>query len=225
MNIFRLSADMLHLISILILLLKVLGVQNCKGISLRTQFLYCIVFTCRYVDIFWNFWSLYNWIMKVIFIITAYTIVYCMRYKIPICNTYDKINDTFNILFCIIPCFILSLFINVSFTPFEISWAFSIYLESIAILPQLIMMQKYAKNSDGTVENITSHYLFCLGAYRALYLINWIYRFFTETKYYDPIAWSAGLVQTLLYCDFIYYYVKAAYNQTYVRLPTSNTQV
>lgn len=35
------------------------------GISLKTQFLYALVFLCRYVDLFWNFASMYNWIMKV----------------------------------------------------------------------------------------------------------------------------------------------------------------
>ena len=32
----------------------------------------------------------------------------------------------------------------------------------------------------GEAETITTHYLFALGAYRALYIPNWIYRYFTE---------------------------------------------
>jgi hypothetical protein len=35
------------------------------GISLKTQILYVIVFCTRYMDLFWNFASLYNWCMKV----------------------------------------------------------------------------------------------------------------------------------------------------------------
>ena len=31
------------------------------GISLKTQFLYALVFVCRYVDLFTNFASMYNW--------------------------------------------------------------------------------------------------------------------------------------------------------------------
>lgn len=38
---------------------------RCAGISLKTQFLYALVFLCRYVDLFWNFASMYNWTMKV----------------------------------------------------------------------------------------------------------------------------------------------------------------
>jgi hypothetical protein len=80
-------------------------------------------------------------------------------------------------------------------------WTFSIYLESVAILPQLFMVSK-----TGEAESITSHYLFALGSYRALYILNWIYRYATEV-HYDLIAIVAGIVQTVLYCDFFYLYV------------------
>ena len=51
----------------------------------------------------------------------------------------------------------------------QILWTFSIYLESVAILPQLYMLSK-----TGEAETITSHYLFALGIYRALYILNWV---------------------------------------------------
>ena len=62
----------------------------------------------------------------------------------------------------------------------------------------------------GEAETITTHYLFALGAYRALYIPNWIYRYLTEQPHYwDPIAVTAGLVQTVLYSDFFWiYYTK-----------------
>jgi len=41
---------------------------------------------------------------------------------------------------------------------------------------------------------------------RALYIINWIYRYFTEPHYSQWIAWVAGVVQTLFYADFFYYF-------------------
>lgn len=65
----------------------------------------------------------------------------------------------------------LSLIFNYRFTPLEVLWSFSIFLESIAILPQLFMLQR-----TGEAETITTHYLAALGAYRALYIPNWIYR-------------------------------------------------
>lgn len=85
----------------------------------------------------------------------------------------------------------------------KILWSFSIWLESAAILPQLFMLQR-----TGEAETITTHYLFALGLYRALYIPNWLYRYFAE-GYVDQIAWVAGLVQTVLYSDFFWiYYTK-----------------
>ena len=80
-------------------------------------------------------------------------------------------------------------------------WTFSIYLESVAILPQLFMISK-----TGEAESITSHYLFALGLYRGLYILNWVYRYYTE-GFFDLIAIVAGCVQTVLYCDFFYLYI------------------
>ena len=83
----------------------------------------------------------------------------------------------------------------------QILWTFTIYLESVAILPQLFMISK-----TGEAETITTHYLFFLGLYRALYLANWIRRYQTE-NFYDQIAVVSGVVQTIFYCDFFYLYV------------------
>ena len=83
----------------------------------------------------------------------------------------------------------------------QILWTFSIYLESVAIMPQLYMISK-----TGEAETITSHYLFALGLYRGLYIVNWLFRYYTE-GFYDLIAIVAGCVQTALYCDFFYLYI------------------
>ena len=86
----------------------------------------------------------------------------------------------------------------------QMLWAFSIWLEAVAILPQLFMLQR-----TGEAETITTHYLFALGAYRALYIPNWIWRYFAEGGYVDPISVLAGIVQTVLYSDFFWiYYTK-----------------
>jgi ER lumen protein retaining receptor len=75
-----------------------------------------------------------------------------------------------------------------------------VYLEAVAILPQLFMLSR-----TGEAETITTHYMFALGGYRALYLLNWVYRYATE-GHSDWIVWIAGLVQTALYMDFFYIY-------------------
>lgn len=172
------------------------------GISLKTQELYALVFMTRYLDLLYSFISLYNTCMKLIFLGTAFTIVWYMRAHKVVSQTYDKDQDTFRYLFIIVPCGVLALLINHELSFTEVLWTFSIYLEAVAILPQLVLLQR-TKN----VDNLTGNYVFALGAYRGLYLLNWVYRYMTEPGYKQWIVWISGAVQTAIYCDFFYYYL------------------
>ena len=55
------------------------------GLSCKTQEIYLTVFLLRYMDIFWNFVSVYNSLMKIFFITSSALIIYAMRYKKPYC--------------------------------------------------------------------------------------------------------------------------------------------
>ncbi|KAJ9567135.1 hypothetical protein OSB04_003101, partial [Centaurea solstitialis] len=240
MNIFRFSGDMFHLISILLLLLKIYATKSCSGISLKTQELYAIVFLARYLNLFTVFISFYNTVMKLVFIGTSFAIVYCMRCHYVVKRSYDRHLDTFRHHFLVFGTFLLALLLHDKFTFLEVGagsslawykkgqrpyrpllrypaldrssgrfrgesmgrpseccyasnvvcqtyfdvilgqifWAFSIYLEAVAILPQLVLLQR-----SGNVDNLTGQYVFFLGAYRALYILNWIYRYFTEAHF------------------------------------------
>ncbi|KAK3447448.1 ER lumen protein-retaining receptor [Eucalyptus grandis] len=214
MNIFRLAGDMTHLLSIVVLLLKIRTTKSCAGISLKTQELYVIVFITRYLDLFTRYVSFYNTAMKLVFIGTSVAIVWYMRLHKVVKQTYSRDEDTFKHYLLIPPCFILALLIPLEFTVTEILWSFSIYLEAVAILPQLLLLQR-----SSNIDNLTGSYVFLLGAYRALYIVNWVYRFFTETHKIRWIPWISGLVQTALYADFFYYYIKSWKNHEKLRLP------
>nr|CAC40612.1 ERD2 protein [Scherffelia dubia] len=214
MNIFRLAGDMTHLLSIILLLLKIQGERSCRGISLKTQELYALVFACRYLDLFTSYISLYNTVMKLVFLGTSFSIIYYMRYHKFVRATYDKEQDTFRVGFLVVPCAVLALLINHEWTLMEILWTFSIYLEAVAILPQLVLLQR-----TSNIDNMTGNYVFFLGMYRSLYILNWIYRYFTEIRYRQWIVWVSGVIQTALYCDFFYYYIKAWRNHERLKLP------
>ncbi|GAA27544.2 ER lumen protein retaining receptor 2 [Clonorchis sinensis] len=161
--------------------------------------MFALVFTTRYLDLFVYFVSVYNTIMKIVFILSSYLTVYFMYSKFK--QTLETTDSLFRLPYFIVPIGGLAVLVNHSAAPLEILWTFSIYLESVAILPQLFMI-----SSTGQAETITAHYLFALGSYRAMYLLNWIYRYYTEDVY-DLIAIVAGCVQTLLYIDFFYLYI------------------
>ncbi|KAK4747175.1 hypothetical protein SAY87_026212 [Trapa incisa] len=201
MNIFRFSGDMMHLFSILVLLLKIHTIKSCAGISLKTQELYAIVFVTRYLDLFTDYVSFYNSTMKIIFLGSSFSIVWYMRHHNIVRRSYDKDQDTFRHYFLVLPCLLMALLINERFTFKEVMWSFSLFLEAVAILPQLVLLQR-----TRNIDNLTGQYVFLLGAYRAFYILNWIYRYFTEPHYVHWIPWISGLIQTLLYADFFYYY-------------------
>lgn len=211
MNIFRLTGDLSHLLAIIILLLKIWKTRSCAGISGKSQILFTIVYITRYLDLFTTFISVYNTVMKIVFIGASVATVFLMFVKFR--ATYDRNHDSFRIEFLLIPTVILALLINHDFTVLEVLWTFSIYLESVAILPQLFLVSK-----TGEAESITSHYLFALGSYRALYLINWIWRYIMES-HYDLIAIFAGIIQTILYCDFFYLYITKVLKGKKLQLP------
>ncbi|CAE6417763.1 hypothetical protein ACGC1H_005141 [Rhizoctonia solani] len=199
MNIFRLLGDMSHLASILILIHKIQTTRSSRGISFKTQALYVAVFLTRYIDLLtFHFVSLYNTFMKIFFIASSIYILYLMKFKYR--STNDPSIDTFKVEYLLGPSIVLALIFNYGFIFSEVLWAFSIYLEAVAIFPQLFMLQR-----TGEAETITTHYIAALGAYRALYVPNWIYRYWNEGTV-DPIAVMAGLVQTGLYIDFFYVY-------------------
>ncbi|KAK4769978.1 hypothetical protein SAY87_030510 [Trapa incisa] len=214
MNIFRFAGDMTHLISILVLLLKIYATKSCSGISLKTQELYVVVFLARYLDLFTDFISVYNTMMKLVFIGSSLAIVWCMRMHRAVKHTYDKELDTFRHYYLILASFILALLLHEKFTFQEIFWAFSIYLEAVAIFPQLVLLQR-----SGNVDNLAGQYVFFLGAYRVFYILNWIYRYFTEPRFSRWIACISGLVQTALYADFFYYYFISWKNNVKLQLP------
>ncbi|KAH8678176.1 ER lumen protein retaining receptor-domain-containing protein [Xylariales sp. PMI_506] len=202
LNIFRILGDFSHLGSILILLHKMTELNGCSGISFKSQALYLLVYITRYLDLF-STASVYNVVFKILFIGTQGYIVYLMASKFK--PTHDPNLDTFRIQYLLGGAAVLAILMPYKYTFSEILWAFSIWLESVAILPQLFMLQR-----TGEAETITTHYLFALGLYRALYIPNWIWRYFTEPNHkVDWIAVVAGLIQTVLYSDFFWiYYTK-----------------
>jgi ER lumen protein retaining receptor len=190
------------------------------GISLKTQELFLVVFVCRYLDLFTTYYSLYNSVMKILYIASTGYIVYMIRYKDTFKASYDHSHDSFlHIKFGVVPmaCLaVLTMLVHQSFDIIELLWTFSIYLEAIAIVPQLIVLQRHQQ-----VENLDGHYIFLLGAYRGLYILNWIYRSYYEQYYHHNwIVYIAGAIQTLLYADFFYYYIISKYYGEKFTLPS-----
>lgn len=142
--------------------------------------------------------------MKTLFITATGYIINLMKFEKPYCVSYDALGDDFKHWRYLVPgALVLALFIHRGWTITDYIWSFSIWLEAVAIFPQLHMLSKIRE-----VENITANYVVALGIYRVFYIFNWIYRYIAE----DHLCWTSvmgGILQTIMYGDFLYYYMKS----------------
>jgi len=80
---------------------------------LRTQELLAVVFITRYIDLFTAFHSLYNTVMKIVYIGISVSVVYMLRYKEPWRTSYDSVRDNFpHWKYLAAPCAVAALLIN-----------------------------------------------------------------------------------------------------------------
>ena len=153
--------------------------------------------------------------MKIFFIVSTGWLIYNMRFKPPVSTTYDRNADNFQYEKWLVgPSALLALVSTSEYSLSEVLWTMSIWLEAVAIFPQLVLLQQLRE-----VENLTSNFVFAMGAYRFFYILNWIYRYFVE-GYVNWVGWLGGLIQTGLYVDFFYYYAMSKWYGQRLILPT-----
>jgi ER lumen protein retaining receptor len=225
MNIYRIAGDMCKLFSTLVLIRRLLSAKNAQGISIRTQELYLLVAITRYTDLFTSFYSWYNSIMKVVYISLHASVIVMIRRNSAISSTYDGQQDNFSHRkYLVLPCVLLAIsFHRVMYYDYmfyydehqdgyvlrpgvvimsiqELLWTFSIFLESVAILPQLTLLRRYR-----VIENLTGQYVLLMGLHRLLYIFNWVHRAYNEPGFrHHYLAYSCAVLQTILYADFFY---------------------
>ncbi|KAF7268706.1 hypothetical protein GWI33_018210 [Rhynchophorus ferrugineus] len=203
MNYFSICGDVLHYLSFFILIFKICRNKSCAGISAKSQVLFATVFTVRYINIFAKYNFSYLSICKVMFLILSYVIlglIFFLYY-----STYNRSKDTFPVLYIILPVLALSLVFNYNVidhgienywkyllqNPYEVAWAFSIYLEALAIVPQYIMI---SNTGDGLRIRA---YVVVMTMYRIFYICNWIYRYYFESRS-DPISFISGSIEVII---------------------------
>lgn len=75
-----------------------------------------MVFMARYLDLFTDYISLYNTVMKIVFILSSLAIVWCMRMHRVVKRSYDHELDTFRHYILIFGSFLLALVLHEKFT-------------------------------------------------------------------------------------------------------------
>jgi len=129
-------------------------------------------------------------------------------------SMYQEEHDTFNVELMALGCFVLAVLVHPDLNNrpvFDTLWTAALYIDVVAMMPQLSLMTKIR----GEVEALTSHYVGATALSRATSLIFW-YHGFVELAPLDGgfnlAGWAiiaAHLLQVLLLCDFLFYYIRA----------------
>lgn len=131
LNFFRLLGDLFHVISIFLLIIRLSVTKNAVGISIKTQELYLLVFLTRYLDLFTTFYSFYNTIMKILYILSTSYVIYMVYGTEPFKTNYEKSHDSFlHWYFAVIPCLLLAIITVVlqGFDVLEVYFYLNLYL-------------------------------------------------------------------------------------------------
>ena len=183
------------------------SIDEMTGVSLITQALYILVFLTRYIDLFYvsPLASLWNFVLKIFYISSSVYILFIMM------RVYARTREREKAwklgAYCLGGSLVLAPVITAIplpkdsvFTFIEVLWSFSIILESVCVIPQLLLLRQ---TTVPTV--IDSGYILTLGSYRAFYILNWIVRLASEGHF----EWRAvlfGVIQTAFYVDFAWVY-------------------
>nr|AET50555.1 hypothetical protein [Eimeria tenella] len=138
-------------------------------------------------------------------------IVYSIRFRFA--ASYDAAADNFPVFFLFAAALLLALLFHPSlnaFFPADVAWTFALYLESVAVLPQLFLFQK-----QGKVEPFTSHFLAAQALSQAISFIFWVSSYSELNGPQNSIRSYVGLwvivvefIQLVLMGDFIYHYIR-----------------
>mmetsp|Transcript_217 Transcript_217/g.254 ORF Transcript_217/g.254 Transcript_217/m.254 type:complete len:306 (+) Transcript_217:78-995(+) len=137
-----------------------------------------------------------------------------------------QIPSQFGVIYIILPCFILACILkpnlNKDFIS-DMSWTFSMYLESLAIAPQLFM---FTRQSDTPIEVLVAHCVAALGFARVIEMAFWMWSFheLTDTSGSKLVGYFVLIVQFVhvaIMGDFFYFYLASLKKGTPMQLPST----
>lgn len=230
-----------------LLLYKMTSARSAKGVSVKTIESYLLVFVFRLFAIsrhqgYLPYDKTGDWFYHLVEIISLLSCIASIYFIFkPLASTYSEKYDKFGslhipseygIAYLIAPVIVIAMLIHPSlnhnwFT--DVCWTISMYMESVAMLPQLYMFQKQANDEGGVVEALTGHTVFALGFSRVFEFFFWLSCFkelmIHGNSYAGYLILFSQLVHLLIMADFFYYYFKSVTKGAPMELPTTYSGV
>eukprot|EP01138_Halocafeteria_seosinensis_P012277 gb/GECG01012546.1/.p1 GENE.gb/GECG01012546.1/~~gb/GECG01012546.1/.p1 ORF type:complete len:296 (+),score=22.66 gb/GECG01012546.1/:1-888(+) len=178
----------------IVLALRTRSRRKATGISLKMLQAYACVFGGRLCSIlifegYLPYDRSGDWFYRATEVISFATVVYLIMYIASTLGQWksDSYNvnvdrfgyfppyvpNKFGVVWLVVPAYVLALLFHPSlnsnfFT--DTAWAFSLYLEAVAIIPQLYLFQK----KGGVIDELLGNSIFALGLARLLHLSFWL---------------------------------------------------
>ena len=219
---FLVLSSLVQTCAFVIILIKVTNFQNCSGLSANTLICYAILLFARLTSTL--FYPEYlpsdssgSWLYQLSDILSLFIcslLIYLIYFKYK--ETSDIMMDSkIPFYYIVIPSYILAIIVRSSLNGnafCDINWAFSMYLETFSIFPQILLFTM----KKGQIESFTSHYVALCGLSRLFSLIFW-YDTYEELvtddlfsgQYIGYFIIGAQIVQLIIMADYYYLYFKS----------------
>merc|ERR1719453_1826428 len=133
-------------------------------------------------------------------------------------KSYQEDLDILHVKYLIPACIMIATVLHPQFpqgTLFSFCWTTYLYLDCLALMPQVVMMTRGA----GKVEAPVSHFVAATALSRVMDLSFWYYDFDLGAQgYFHGFNYSGWLIvfwhvlNLLIVADFMYYYLKARFS-------------
>ena len=219
---FLVLSSIVQICAFVIILTKVTNYQNCSGFSPNTLICYCILLFARLTStLFYPGYlpsdSSGSWLYQLTDILSLFIcglLIYLIYFKHN--ETADiMLDNSIPFYYLVIPTYILAIIIrsNLNDNVFcDINWAFSMYLEAVAIFPQILLFSK----KRGQIESFTSHYVALCGLSRLFSLIFWwdtYEELVNDNLYFGSLVGyfiiGSQILQLIIMADYYYLYFKS----------------
>lgn len=196
--------DVAHIAATLMLLRRVASGRNSWGVSRRTQDLYFLVFALRYVDLLWDFHSLFNVAVKVLYLTSSIMLCTLLRWHTPAMHDHTEVVSTLTVCGLSACLGYGAWLFEAPRTPFELAWKISIALEAFAMVPQLTILARL----HVPAPPFFASYLCLMAAYRGLYLAHWLWEVaLTGRSRHSVFVWVMTVLQNIFFADVVIAYV------------------
>lgn len=242
-------ASFMRCFGFMLLTTKIWSAASMKGISVKTLELYLLVFLFRLLSImrfqgYLPYDQTGDWFYHLVELLSFGFIALCLFGAFTTMKfSYDQKYDTFGNLhipaeygglYLLVPTLVLAAVVHPSLNSdwfSDVCWTTSMYLESVAMFPQLFMFQKLSAEARGSwsVEDLLGHFVFALGFSRMFEFLFWgssyreLLHYETETHLAGYFVLIAQLMHLVIMADFFYYYIKAMVRGTSIELPIAQS--